>query len=1236
MKRPAENRLWQRTSIRRAAGTWLPALLGAVLAAAPLSAAAAGFVRWTAVNKGLNLGAEGGVREVSLGGAPPVAYVIVEGAGLYRSKDLGETWTLLRGDAAPLKEPYAVTASPADGNVAFAAGRQAASGLWRTGDGGGTWTKVGAQAGLASEDVEWIAMPAGQPELILVGHREGGAISVSRDGGKSWRASQLGAEVKRQLPIVVDKDQWVVASRAQSGIRYTTDGGKTWAAGEGRADYFPGPLPVVQTGRYLFASSHHGTNKSADGGQTWTYVMERHARVIGTLDTLIFREDRGEIRGEPARQLTINISGDYANSWEDVTGALLDQVPADLRQHVTIQNSVDPFAHVRMATAWAAAPAQRTVLLGLGKAGLYRGVLLQTKRAPYLVGPAVRPFSLPEGDTATPLTVRVMASPRAGNLRRVSADLRAVGRGDLELLDDGKHDDGQAEDRVYANTFTLPEGIPAGDKSIGIVAEDDAGHVASIELKLKIASSTESLIVWDGDKFAHGQSWCGPTGGFNFIKPQTEEAHGGKVALEFHGDVTGGWVGGGWNWHGWYPANAGNDIRGYRNLCFWAMVDGDKKRSFTVALQCSTYKSSTAVLDASEYVVPEGADLLDGKWHEVVIPLADLYGKKDMQFDPTRAWQLELSTWGPQPARFSVYLDDIGFDNRRVRPHSQWTTLPEGRTPAALGQNAARVTAEIDVKSEGRPISPFIYGAAMGDRKAAQEMGLTMLRAGGNPVTPFNWKTGFGAKGADWFYQNEGTETPPERTWLATFHGENRKAGLESYLTIPIMGRVAKDGVSVAFDTRKYPDQENWAGRAQPTDRLPHAGSGRQYVKGDDGQLLRDKKGQPVLRDIEANPDATSVEMPPEEQAAFLKFMIEKMGYGAADKGGIRCVALDNEPCLWHATHRGMYPKACSYDELWERTRTYAGLLKKIDPKVKIAGGNFWGWTAYFYSGLDSQLVSQGKGTWQDPPDFVAHGRVPITKWLLGKLAAHEKETGQRLVDIFDFHFYPQTGIYMGGAVNDPAVMEGRVQETRALWDPTWKDPSWMGTETGKVLQVIRLMRKWADESCPGLQLSLGEYNFGGERDASGGVAQAELLGVFAREGLDYAFFWFAPAPNSSPYFAYKMFRNPDGKQTAFGDRYLPAKVSAPDDVSVHAARDSQTGRLTFVLVNKRAAKGARVELRLNRPAPAQKMIVYEYGLANRHCIGQWPAQAVQGDRLPIDLPPMSVLRFDLTVPNAK
>jgi len=1183
------------------------------------------FMRWESCNKGLPLGETGGVKEVAVGGSPATVCAIVDGVGLFRSTDAGSTWARLEGEAACLKSPYAVAVAPNDGQVIFAAASDA-TGLWRSRDGGRTWAKCGEKAkGMASDEIEWITIYEKDPKLILVGHRAGKAVSVSADGGETWVARPIGTEVKAQLPFFVSDTRWFLASRQDTGAMFTTDdSGMTWEKSKGNVGIFAGPLPVIQTGEYLFSSVHHGTNKSTDGGKTFAYTMERHARVIGTLGTLLIREDREPIYGREARLISITMSDDFSNSWQDVTCALADLVPEEKRSAIIVENKVDPFAHVRFATAWASTADGKVGFLGLGKAGLFRASLMWTKGGPLLGDARVMPPAVLEGDTRSEMAIQVSASGKLGQLKRVFADLSAIGGGELPLFDDGKHGDGAAGDRVYGNTFRQGKGAAPGIKAVGLVAEDDAGRLNSTVIGLKVASAAEKKIVWDGDKFAHGLGWAAPQKPFIYLKPQTEEAKSGKVALEFHGDGSG-WMGGGWNWHGWYPEGSGTDTTGFRNLSLWMKVGGDDPGGVGLMLLDSTHKKQTKAVNAQAYC-PE---VLDGNWHEVVIPLADIY-KDAPAANPQRVWQLDISSWAPKERKFSIYIDDIGFDNRPVRPHSILVKLPEERKAGVAAADAAKVTAEIDVAAEGTPISPWIYGCSIGPRDLAKEMGITILRAGGNFVTPMNWKKGFSSKGADWFYQNDGTETQPEKHWLVTFHPENRKAGFETCLTIPIMGRVAKDGDSVAFDTRKFPDQTASAGQSQPTDRLPHAGSGVQYVKDEKGQSVLDEKGNKKTRPVEPNPDDTSVEMPPEDQADMLRFIVEKMGCGTADKGGVKFVALDNEPFIWHSTHRGMHPKGCSYDELWERTKTYASLLKKIDPKVQIACGTFFGWTAYFYSGLDSQLVSQGKGSWDDPPDYAAHGRVPATKWLLKKLAEHEKQTGQKLIDILDWHFYPQTGIYMAGKRGDPKTMEGRVEETRVLWDPTWKDPSWMGKETGGIIRLLRLQREWVDECYPGLKTAIGEYNFGGDDDISGGIAQAEILGIFAREKLDFGFYWMSPAPNSPSYFAFRMFRNPDAKGTAFGDRYLPAQVSAPADVSVHAARDSKSGLLTLVLINKRAAKDAHLTLKLNRKLPEQEVTVFEYSNADRFAIGQQPPRKIAGDTLSIDLPAFSVLRFDV------
>jgi len=1091
---------------------------------------------------------------------------------------------------------------------------------------------------LADGFVRWIdfnkGLPANDPVVDI--KYTGDKASATTQSGTAWQYSDLAKEwVKsdargdaRAPDEIIFKMEgvWCSVSLKEQKITYSEDGGKTWQGAHGDTDYFTGALPVAQLGNTLLTAKHHGLVRSVDGGKTWRFIMGDHARVVGAAGNFFLREgDRPRLRGNPNRPLNLQFSTDNGAHWQSANFSLFDVIPKARHAALWIAEEKDPYAHIRIATAFAADDASRTFLLALGTAGVVKGEWMWTERPPIIAGAKVAPETVREGDTRTRLTMSVAASDRRTKVTKVVADLGAVGGGMLELTD-------AKGDKMYSGSFSVAQGVGAGHKALGVVAYTDDGRVGSTAVALPISASDAKLLVWNGEQFAGGHPWLAPPMPLNYFKAQTDEAKSGKTSMELRAECAG-WVGGGWNWHGWYPSNAGTDVSAYANLTFWAKLEGDHPNSMNVKINTSTGRS-TASVSIFDYVVNEG-DLTDGEWHEIIIPLADMTEGEGAGFDAKKAWEIGFDSWAPQVRAFSMFVDDVGFDNRFVRSKKDLVVEAIAREPRAV-KNPARVTATIDLGAKATPVSTHIYGAAMGDRALGKEAGLTTLRSGGNPLSPHNWRTGYSSKGADWFFQNDGGLTPPERNWLVTFHGANKAAGLDTYMSIPTMGRVAKDNTSVAFDTGKYPDQDAWAGQSQPTDPRPNAGSGRRFVRGADGEIAKDANGNPRTEQIVANPDDTSIAVTPDEQVEIVSFMIDKMKYGTADKGGIKFIALDNEPCIWHATHRGMYTKPLTYAGLWDMTEQYASRIKKIDPAVQVAGPTWWGWSAYFLSPHEMDLCHSGQAEWSNPPERAAHGGDNITVWWLKQLAAYKKQHGVSLVDILDFHFYPQTGIYLGGKVNDPETMELRVQQTRVLWDPDYKDPSWMGmydangVAMGGKLQIIRLFKKWIADYNPGMTLSIGEYHFGGEKDVSGGVAQVELLGVFAREGVEHAYLWFYPAPNSPIYFAFKMLRNPDGAQSAVGAEYLDAKVSAKDDVSVHTYRDPATKKLSFVLVNKRAAKDTRVTLNLSKAIPEQTVSPWEYSASDRFAIGQLPARKVGGRSIDIDLPAMSVIRIDV------
>jgi hypothetical protein len=95
------------------------------------------------------------------------------------------------------------------------------------------------------------------------------------------------------------------------------------------------------------------------------------------------------------------------------------------------------------------------------------------------------------------------------------------------------------------------------------------------------------------------------------------------------------------------------------------------------------------------------------------------------------------------------------------------------------------------------------------------------------------------------------------------------------------------------------------------------------------------------------------------------------------------------------------------------------------------------------------------------------------------KLREHEQKTGTRIVDAVDVHFYPQgrsTSSATTRSIRRPPLSVSA--RRAALWDPTYKDESWIAD----TVMLVPRLKKWIAENYPGRAISIGEYNFGGEK----------------------------------------------------------------------------------------------------------------------------------------------------------
>jgi hypothetical protein len=257
-----------------------------------------------------------------------------------------------------------------------------------------------------------------------------------------------------------------------------------------------------------------------------------------------------------------------------------------------------------------------------------------------------------------------------------------------------------------------------------------------------------------------------------------------------------------------------------------------------------------------------------------------------------------------------------------------------------------------------------------------------------------------------------------------------------------------------------------------------------------------------------------------------------------------------------------------SYDDMLANFEEYATAVKTQDPKARVLGPDISGWTSYFYSDLD-----RGSDNFATHADRRQHGDEAFLSWWLGRVARADAARGQRTLDLLDVHYYPQAGgIYSQAA--DPPTQALRIRSVRSLYDPSYRDESWINDQ----VMLIPRLKRWIGEKYPGTGLAITEYNWGGEHDASGAVALADVLGTFGREGVDVASYWTFPPPDSPAGAAFRLYRNYDGRGGVFGSVSLPSSAS-DSRIAAYAARHPATGEVDVILANQSTNQPARVSI---------------------------------------------------------
>ncbi|MBI5493988.1 MAG: endoglucanase A [Deltaproteobacteria bacterium] len=518
--------------------------------------------------------------------------------------------------------------------------------------------------------------------------------------------------------------------------------------------------------------------------------------------------------------------------------------------------------------------------------------------------------------------------------------------------------------------------------------------------------------------------------------------------------------------------------------------------------------------------------------------------------------------------------------------------------------------------SAREPISRYIYGLNFAESRSAWgadvPRGITLSRMGGNRLSAYNWETNASNCGNDCNanFNNDGYlgggavpgEAVRSRAAWAASHGAAFLA------TVPMLGFVAGD--SAGAMSLATPVTARRANR---------------FV------ISRARKGAPPA----AVPNVRDGLVHQDEFVAFLE-----RAFPAAERRAETPLwySLDNEPDIWGSTHEAIRgncagPGRCvltGYDELADLGIEYASAVKGVAPAALVFGPvltNWNGFTNLFHN---------------DTPDPA--GRQFYLAYYLNRMRAAEQAAGRRLLDVLDVHWYAEAvsarsqSVANEWAEQDEDMIQARVQAPRSLWDPGYRERSWVTRVTLGPIRLIPRLRELIAQHYPGTRIAITEYFYHRGGDISGALAQADALGIFGREGVFAATLWpqgsrWAYKGNleqsyACVFAAFRAFRDYDGHGAAFGDISLGTTNPDVERTSVYASVDAaQPRRMVVVALNKSAADVAAKVTLANAPAVEAAAAWRVTGTVGR-CTGPvavTPDPVVSQDTVALTLPPLSI-----------
>jgi mannan endo-1,4-beta-mannosidase len=178
----------------------------------------------------------------------------------------------------------------------------------------------------------------------------------------------------------------------------------------------------------------------------------------------------------------------------------------------------------------------------------------------------------------------------------------------------------------------------------------------------------------------------------------------------------------------------------------------------------------------------------------------------------------------------------------------------------------------------------------------------------------------------------------------------------------------------------------------------------------------------------------------------------------------------------------------------------------------------------------------------------------------------------------------------------------------------------------GQPIHLIPWVKEKIDRLCPGTKLAFSEYDYGAGNDVSGGLAQADVLGIFGKYGIFLAAYWGDLKPYNKA--AFKLYRNYDGQNACFGDTSVSAATEDVIQTSCYAAVDSKNpGTLWVVVLNKNQKDSIHGKFKFQGKESYSTYEAYAFGKDSPE-IKKVKKDNIDKDHFDYSLPPLSATVF--------